>query len=532
MMLASCFLAVLAVLAGAVEDPDIGYSLLFETAPEEFSRQCVDVSPQSKPFPTWASGDFIIPSIGVVSMGDRTMVGLLDPFGKMQRFEMKGSTVCAAYRIMATGFYNASKALNTVAPSLLFYETDPPRDCPMYNPMCNMMPHVNTFKVGSKMLSITDAPSMLEIRTLQVLKKHQFDADRMEETLPYAGSAHPVNHPVTGDWIDFVGNANLLTGGAQVNFFHLSGDNPTFRHSLGNLTFDHPPYMHSFGVTEHYLVLPRMPVELNILDILYRPLSAAFKDLKMSAPGIDNAFVLLPLDGSGKVIRAYLPLNDMLYYVHTVNAYENATDIVIDLTTSSHNPFASHALTLPSNKDKAMRDTFSPEVVKRFVIPLQEGQPVVASVISDPRTSTDFTKINPRLAGKKHCFFWAVENKHDGESYASIAIVKYDLCYGSPAKHWFRQSWYPSEATMIPSPEPSAAEDDGLLVFTALDGAADQSYLVTVDAQTFVVKSQITANSKQQQNNNNTKTTTQQQQQHTNKTTTTTTTTTRTTKRA
>ncbi|CAE8639265.1 unnamed protein product [Polarella glacialis] len=321
--------------------------------------------------------------------------------------------------------------------------------------------------------------------------RHEFDKDKLEDVVPYSGSAHPVNHPVTGDWIDSVGNSNLLTGGAQINFYHLNEDDPNRRTSLGNVTFDHPPYMHSFGITENYLVLPRMPVQLSITDIMIKPLSAGFQDLKMSTPGIDNAFVLLPLEGSRKVIRAFLPLDDMLYFVHTVNAYETATDIIIDLTTSSHNPFASHGLSLPANKDKAvMRHKFTPEVVKRFVIPLQEGKPVVASVISDPRTSTDFTKINPRFAGKKHCFFWAVENKHGGESYASIAIVKYDLCYGSPAKHWFRQSWYPSEALMIPSSEPSAAEDDGILVFTALDGAADQSYLVTVDAQTMEIRSE------------------------------------------
>jgi len=477
--------------ASATGQEDVGYNLLFETAAEEFDELCAT---SAGAFPAYAKGDFVMPSIGQFEMGDRRFVGFLDCFGKMQRFRIDGGKVCATYRHMASGFYNTSKAADTIGPGLLFFETQPPRETPWYlGPIANMPPfapndntYVNTVQLGDQMLSLTDSFTMLEVdrESLRVTGTKEFDDD-LQGLVCYTGSAHPMRNPRNGALIDFVGNAELLGESSTIRLYELSDAKPRVRRSISDVEMDTAPYMHSFGVTENYAVLPRMPVKFSAQDVAMKPMAAAFQTLDLAEEGPGNAFYVVPLNGSRSFMKT-LPLDIPLWYVHTVNAFENGTGIVIDITTLPGNPFASD-MTLESSRSKEFRDggvAGGRNLVKRFCLPLHEEGPVTVEVLSDAQTSTDFPCINPRYNAKAHCFYWAVEWFADAKSYASMAIVKYDLCTGGKKRVWSRPNWYPSEATMVPSDREGAAEDEGVLLFTALDGASGKTFLLGVDAQT------------------------------------------------
>jgi len=314
--------------------------------------------------------------------------------------------------------------------------------------------------------------------------------DKVASTAAVTGSAHPVKHPKTDEFIDFVGNQNFLTGHVDVAVYSMSDNQPDQRVAKANVKMSTPPYMHSFGMTERHIVLPRMPIKFGLP--LGKPMSAAFQELELSEPGPDNGFHIVPLDGGETIVRA-LPVDDRLYYIHQANTYENESGIVIDLTVAPQNVFGGD-LTTKDELNKTFRDTCYDDAtpclnwVKRFLLPLKgEGFPT-SEVISDPTMKTDFVRVNKLYHGRKHCFYWGVQWFSDRKSKASMAIVKYDLCSGRPPAEsktqWARPHWYPSEAVLAPSTEPGAAEDDGMLLFTALDGASSQTWLVVVNAKT------------------------------------------------
>jgi len=471
---------------------DIGYEALFESALDEFSSRCVKVS---SPLPSWALGDFVIGSAGRFEMGDRRFVGMLDAYGKMHRFELREGEVCATYRMMATRFFNKSKQQNTITEGLLFFETEPPRHCPPWNPVCNMLApndnaFVNTIRHGGKLLSWTDGPTVLEVdpKSMDVTGTFGWN-DTLAGQICYTASAHPVRHPKASGWIDFVGNAGFVSG-ATVRLYHLSEDEPNRRRSLVDIAMDTPPYMHSFGVTERHAVLPHMPVRFDPLAVALKPMHEAFKpeDVTPSTRG-ENGFRLVPLDG-GDVKLRMLPADQKLYYTHTVNAYENDTGVVIDLCTLPDNPFAAN-LTVAANADKATRDQSPHNLVKRFLLPHADDAPVTTEVISDPGVATDFTKTNPLYQGSRHCFYWAVQWFTDGKAYGSMSIGKTDLCDGAPKRQWYRPNWFPSEAIFVPAGDGHAAEDDGVLLFTALDGVKGDTYLMVVNASTMETMSEV-----------------------------------------
>jgi len=227
-------------------------------------------------------------------------------------------------------------------------------------------------------------------------------------------------------------------------------------------------------------------------------MAKAFKEISISKPSPDNAFHVMPLAGDGQHFIRTLPASDRLYYTHVVNTYENASGIVIDLSTAPTNPFQRN-LSVAFMMDKAARDADmgARMVVRRFLLPFYGGNvaPVASSeLLSDPLMSTDFLRINPHFAGKKHCFFWSVKWFTDHSSMASMAVAKHELCgqrAGLASLSWSRKNWYPSEPVLLPSLEAGAAEDAGIVVFTALDGAKRQTSLILLDAATMEVLSEV-----------------------------------------
>jgi len=140
---------------------DIGYGLMFEDSINETNWKCW----QPAGMPAWLNGSFILPTVGQFSFGGREFKGVLDGFGKMNRFQFSRGELCYKSKMMRTGFYNESHQLGTVGPGMLFDETVPPRSCPKGSPKypsCNIKaPNDNTFvnveRLGETYTTWTDS---------------------------------------------------------------------------------------------------------------------------------------------------------------------------------------------------------------------------------------------------------------------------------------------------------------------------------------------------------------------------------------
>ena len=98
-----------------------------------------------------------------------------------------------------------------------------------------------------------------------------------------------------------------------------------------------------------------------------------------------------------------------------------------------------------------------------------------------PNSHSDFFRINDAYIGLPYCYYYATEWWHDSINYASMAIVKHDLCSDTKT-YWARDDVYVGEPYFIQTP--GGKEDDGILVFVALDGQQRRSIFVTLDAKT------------------------------------------------
>lgn len=510
-VVATSLLATRAVCAAS----DVGWDELYVTHNVSFPETCF---PLESSTPSSLQGTFLLPSLGQFEMAGQSFQGLLDPYGKLSRFTFKGEKVCFRSRMMDTGFYNASQKMGKIAPTMLFEDTVPPTQYPGYRNVfgANDNVFVNTYEVAGIFRAVTDSQVVLEFDPTTLAMNGP--KIKWQDKLKYGmgiGSAHGLpeisatlsstDHTVeTGCMVNVFPQAGMLGRKHTISVFRVCPDAPYTREQLGLVdSLEYMPYFHSFGLTGKHAVLPIMKFTLDfMIPMSGKPLSKAF--VVQDQDVTNTTIFVVPLDGSAP-LKVTIDTKDF-FYVHTVNSYEDTDEngharLVMDVIGYEANPFANEITTLPFFRNKTRRDNGPLRgVPSRLSIPLAGDSKQRATYVPLKgfaegdimgRTSTDFSRINPLFHGRKYCIFYAVQwrsNGHPGhpelDSFATMAIVKHNICTGS-SQFWRGPSanFYPSEATFVPSGNaPSGREDDGVLVFTVLNGETRRSSIVLVNA--------------------------------------------------
>lgn len=479
------------VAAAAIADE--GYELLFTSFTEEIPRSCHGFSPVLSTL--GLTGTFIIPSVSQFELGDNAFQSVLDGYGKLHKFDFDSTRneICYTSRMIESGFYNESQSANRIAPGILFMNTVPPLDYNAAQKIAgpNDNSYVNTFHLGSdsgSILSLTDSQYMLKIQleSLSGASNVKFD-DKLDKSKLSTGSAHVL---ARGDcMVDIDPQSDMDGTKAKVLLFQMCPNaEGTFTRTVinsYNTSDGFLPYMHSFGLTQNYAILPHQSFffDYNKVVIGGKPLVEAMID-NPTASSFD--LKILPLDGSN-VYTVTIDQGEPFYYFHIINSHENdASDaVVLDLSCLSINMLPYFTLEMERTKQIRDNSTFGAVIVKRYTVYFRgpNAGKWAQETLSDPRRSTDFPNFNRALQGRPNCFFYAIQWFHDYETYADMAILKKDSCSGKEL-YWHQDNFFPSEPTFVAAKSPEGGEDEGILLFTAVHGATKSSYLVVCDAKT------------------------------------------------
>jgi len=293
------------------------------------------------------------------------------------------------------------------------------------------------------------------------------------------GSAHPVRRPGTSTWVGIMSEGGLpVVEKSYVDFFTYDADvvglQPRKKVGTSGPLKD-PAYMHSFGVTPNYIVMPlTLGFGHNKGCIGAMPVLCSMIAQWQGIHVIDNEGVTTVFD------------TEPFMHVHIVNSFENATGVTLDVGAYDEPPFQrSGQLDITMFLNKTTRDNNPAKAtVRRLHMhtsgPLA-GKTTFADFEKTPGSHSDFYRMNENFIGLPYCFYYATEWFHDGQSYGNQAILKQNVCDGTRT-YWSRSDVYVGEPYFIPGP--SGEEDDGLLVFVALDGSQRRSVFVTLDAKT------------------------------------------------
>jgi len=492
-LLGLCAQLTLLALATAANAP--GWELLVTSVPTSTTRTCFD-----RPgLPNWLNGSYVVAGPAKFELGQYKMNAIFDGFGMINKFELRDRQICYTSVWMDTMYWNQSEKKGCVD-GFLFEDTSPKRPMSCYLGGAQLGGDnnwVNSIQVGSEVMLLSDTALMmrLDLDTLAQPGRKKWSDDKrgtsgnpswalpMPGHMVATGSAHPVRRPGTNTWVGILSQMAVLSKTNRIDLFTYEADTdapqPRLKFgSSGNLKKS--AYMHSYGVTPNYTVMPITLTFGHNNEANLTHCKGAL-DILCTIKGGWQGIHLVDNQGNTRVFDT-----QPFMHVHVVNSFENSSGVILDIGAYEHPPFSrTGALDISMFLNSTARDANpSRAVVRRLHLHTQgplSGQVTWTDLEKTPNSHVDFFRINDKLSGLPYCIYYATEWWHDSASYASMAILKHDICRGTRS-YWAKEGVYVGEPYFVPGP--SGDEDDGLVVFVALDGNARRSMFVMLEAKT------------------------------------------------
>lgn len=246
------------------------------------------------------------------------------------------------------------------------------------------------------------------------------------------------------------------------------------------------PMIHDCALTEHYVVIYDLPVTFDLGMVAGeapRPVQALpptdrliDQTLRTGPPArvlpyswdadYPARIGLLPREGTGADVRWFEI--DPCYVFHTLNAYEEGAEVVIDVV--RHDRMFATDFTGPNE---------GPAYLTRFILDTVAGK---AREHRFDEHSQEFPRHDERLTGRRHRYGYAAGVVAEGVR-TGDAVLKHDVVAGTTLSRSLGAGCEVGEFCFVPA-APDSAEDEGVLMGYVFDGAAGRSHLRILDAAT------------------------------------------------
>jgi beta,beta-carotene 9',10'-dioxygenase len=410
--------------------------------------------------PAWLRGSLLRTGPARWEVGGRTMNHWFDGLAMLHRFSFAGGQVSYANRFLETRAYRAVRDRGEIAYSE--FATDPCRSLfqrvsAMFSPKLTDNANVNLARLGERFISMTETPIPV-----------QFDP----ETLAAAGvaydppgqltTAHPHLDRATKGMLNYAAKLGPRT---SYRFFLLRPESAK-PDVIATKGVREPAYMHSFGLSERWLVLAEFPFVVSPPRLAFsgRPYIENYR----WKPELGTRFHLFDRatgDGLGPFET------DARFAFHHVNAYEDGDEVVVDACTF---PDAGIVEDLYMERLRAGKPV-SPGHLERFRISPAAGTVAGERLVEE---SLDLPRINyGRCNERPYRYAWGIGF---GGGWID-RIVKADVVERRSAV-WAENQCYPGEPVFVAAPEAND-EDDGVLLSIVFDGRRGNSFLLVLDAR-------------------------------------------------
>ncbi|KAH7574265.1 hypothetical protein ACOSP7_008338 [Xanthoceras sorbifolium] len=245
-----------------------------------------------------------------------------------------------------------------------------------------------------------------------------------------------------------------------------------------------PGWVHSFPVTEHYVVVPEMPLRYCAQNLLRAEPTPLYK---FQWHPESKGFVHIMCKASGKIVASVeVPL---FVTFHFINAYEEkdeegrVTAIVADCCEHNADTTILDKLRLQNLRSFKGEDVLPDARVGRFIIPF-DGSPFgKLEAALDPNEhgrGMDMCSINPAYLGKKYRYAYACGAQRPCNF--PNTLTKIDLVK-KKAKNWYDEGAVPSEPFFVA--RPGATEEDDGVVISLISEKNGDGYALLLDGSTF-----------------------------------------------
>ncbi len=437
-----------------------GYAKGFESLGREHEVRVGEL-PLRGSLPGWLVGSLVRTGPARFEAGDRSFRHWFDGQAMLHRFGFGDGAVSYASRFLRTKAFAATERGEI---GYSEFATDPCRTLfgramAIFSPKLSDNCNINLAQLGERFIAMTETPLPVE-----------FDA----ETLQSAGvayevpgmltTAHPHLDRETGGMLNY---AARLGPRNQYRFYLLEPDADQPR-VVASIRAEQPAYMHSFGLSERYIVLAEFPFTVNPLRLASarRPYIENYR----WRPERGTRITLIDRE-SGDPIGPFI--TDPFFAFHHVNAYDDPQrdELVIDMTVYPD----------PSLIEDLYLDRLrSGRGVQRATLRRVRIRPAERAIEWETMLDDDLelARINyGRCNERPYRYVWGVGV---GESGWLERIVRGDLEQRTTSA-WSEAGCYPGEPVFVARPG-AGEEDAGALLSVVLDSRSGRSFLLVLDA--------------------------------------------------
>jgi beta,beta-carotene 9',10'-dioxygenase len=425
--------------------------------------------------PDWLTGTLIRNGPAQFEVGDQDYHHWFDGHAMLHAFRMGDGRV--EYRNRFVASKSRQEALEEGEIARSEFATDPcmsifGRVMSIFNPTPTDNAAINVARLDDAYVALTETPIPIQFdpETLETVGAVAFADDVDVDT----ATAHPHVEPETGRTL-----LHAASFGRQCAYKVLGVEpGSTTRDVVAHLDVDRPSYMHSFGMTERYVILSEWPLVVNPLDLLLR--GEPFIENFEWQPGRGTRFRILRKSDGEEVATCTA---DAAFGFHHVNAFERGDEVVCDIVTY---PDATIIDDLYLDRLRSDEPTPGTGYLRRYRLPLDGGS-ATSTRQSDERL--ELPRIHDGYAtAQPYQYVYGVGTRRPGNF--TDQLVKLDAETGT-AQTWHEAGTYPGEPVFVPHPE-GTAEDDGVVLSVVLDPDAEQSFLLILDADTFTERARAT----------------------------------------
>lgn len=287
------------------------------------------VLPVSGKFPDWLQGVLVRNGPVQFSIDNQQVSHWFDGLGMLHAFSFHQGQVTYSNKFLRSHAFEAVSQNGTF--NYVGFAADPcgtlfkrlkayffsSSKYPIHNANINVAKYADEYVA----LYETPLPVKFDPKTLKTLGVFDY-SDHLSKSLCFE-SAHPHYDAQKAQHINY-----LVEYGLDSKYLIYSLGQDAKRKIISKIKVDHPSYMHSFSITENYIILAEYPFVVNPTDFLLQGLPF-IKNFKWK-PEKGTRFTVVDKT-SGKIISSIH--TEAFFAFHHINAYENQDEIIMDMIT-------------------------------------------------------------------------------------------------------------------------------------------------------------------------------------------------------
>jgi beta,beta-carotene 9',10'-dioxygenase len=442
----------------------LGYSSLNEEI-------ALDRLPVTGTIPAWLTGSLLRNGPAKFEVGTDQVWHWFDGLAMLHRFSFQNGNVSYANKFVQSDAYKTSMQEGRIAYALFAADPCKTRFRSSMSDLVN--PNVSINKIAGEFVAMTEVPLPIAFApdTLDTLGVVHYE----DQVGGHHTSAHPHYDAANKTTISYMTEFGLQS---VFKIFGIKDGDAHSRVLIGSYPTDEPSYIHSFSISEQYVIIAEYPFRVSPFKLVSSN-QAFIQNFEWHAEQPAQFVVMSKQDGS--IVGRYE--GEAFFSFHHINAFERDGELIVDLSAYPDAAVINEATLAELRAGSTADEPRVHSEFRRYHLPLR-GQSRTATYERVTPYEIELPTINyAHYNGRAYRFAYGISTAEDAPEALAHQLVCVDV-ERHESRLWSEDGCYPGEPVFVQAPD-GRGENDGVVLSVVLNTRKGNSFLLVLDAHTF-----------------------------------------------